>query len=184
MTILTVATSTRAGYLDKARGLAIVLMILDHSLIVFDHDNPLRYTVTRVSMPLFFLVSGHLVRRLSWRILAIGAIGLVLPLVVPWIDDPNVLLLYAVCAPVILLAKRYRALPIVVIFALAMAANHWTQGGGYWLFGVMGIMAMGALIERDSFRHFERLPNWVSVIGRYPLSIYVSHLLFIEWIFG
>src|SRR4051794_34146876 len=87
-------TRTRDAALDGVRGLAVALMVLDHVCAVTGSGHLLRYSVTRLSMPLFFVVSGHLVRRLSSRHLWVLLAGLMLPGAVPWIDNPNVLVWY------------------------------------------------------------------------------------------
>lgn len=188
--LLAVADTTRvyvrdrrdAG-LDRLRGLAIVVMILDHLLIVTGHEtSPLRYTVTRAAMPLFFVLSGHLVRRVNERHLMVAALGVTLPLLVPFIDRPNVLLWYAACCPAVLLARRAGpgALAVLVLVPLTLAANGyhlWTATSSYDPVGLLGLMALGALLPRDAARFARRLPAWLGAAGRFPLTVYVMHLL-------
>ena len=57
----------RLDYLDRVRGLAVVLMIVDHLCIFWASSTALvvpdllRLTVGRVAMPLFFVLSGFLI---------------------------------------------------------------------------------------------------------------------------
>lgn len=170
---------TRSLALDRVRGVAIVLMVLDHVLELTTPTDPLRLTLTRMSMPLFFLVSGHLVKRLSRRTLGICAVGLILPYFVPWIDSPNVLVYYCLGAFVLSL---FPPLPVCFI-GLTVAANHFDIIGNSYGFGaVLGLMALGKMIPRSSFNWANALPDVFTKIGRYPLTIYVGHLLILEGI--
>lgn len=172
----------RSGALDKLRGLAIAAMVVDHLAYVLD-EQLLRVTVGRLALPLFFIVAGHLVCRLSWRHGWVALLGLALPAVVPWIDDPNVLLLYAAGAVLVVQLRRAPlALVLVVVVALTVAANGWLPAtpGFYDPLSVLALMCAGALLSRDSFAIGNRLPRAFAVVGRFPLSVYVGHLLVIE----
>lgn len=92
--------------LDRLRGLAIACMIVDH-VALLGGLQLVRVTVGRLALPIFFVLAGALVRRLTWRHGAIFAVGLVLPVAVPWIDSPNVLTLYAVGAVVLVAGARW-----------------------------------------------------------------------------
>lgn len=179
------AVRVRSRALDAVRGLAIVLMICDHLLIWQSWGWPLRLTVTRASMPLFFVVSGHLVRRLTWRHAAILGIGLLLPFVVPWIDAPNVLAWYVIGAVVIVQTRRLAPwlLPVLVAVPLVQYANlldvH-PVGTGYMPSALVGLMAFGALLPRAWFSWGDRLPRALALAGRFPLSVYVGHLLALQ----
>lgn len=169
----------RSFALDRLRGVAIVLMVTDHLLELTHSGDFLRLTLTRFSMPLFFLISGHLLRRFSKRTVGIGFIGIVLPLVIPWIDAPNVLLMYALGA---FLLTRFSALPVAVV-GLTIAANHFDLIGNAYGFGaILAIMALGKMTPRSTFDWANKLPNVLTVIGRYPLSVYVGHLLILQGI--
>lgn len=172
----------RSIALDRLRAIAILLMILDHLLVLSDPTHPLRFTLTRFSMPLFFLISGHLLTRIKWpRLAIVGIIGALLPTIVPWIDNPNVLLFYAFFAPFIVLGRKRRwILYAGIIFALALYANNYGDvPGAYAPWALFGLMATGALINRDAFP-MVRIPHVLTAVGRYPLSIYVGHILILE----
>lgn len=179
-----VDTRSRERGIDALRGLAILLMILDHSLIVLSFgSSPIRHTITRLAMPIFFIVSGHLVRKFTSRTLIIGLIGLCLPVIVPWIDSPNVLTWYALGT--LLLTKMSRKYYwLIIALALTLSSNFFNHdyGSSYWPYGLWALMATGALIPRELFTPFRRLPKFLDTIGRRPLLIYVGHLLIAEMI--
>lgn len=177
------ALRVRDQGIDRLRGAAILLMVVDHVLIVTGQaTSPLRYTLTRAAMPLFVVIAGHLVDRITWRHGAIGVVGLGLPLLVPFVDSPNVLLWYALACPVILAARRLGpgAVAVLAVVPLTLAANGydlWPYPGSYDPSGLLGLMAVGALVPRTAFTCGLRLPRLLAGIGRYPLSCYVGHLL-------
>jgi len=175
-------TNKRIASLDALRGLAILLMILDHILAVTGELQILRFTVTRFSMPLFFLVSGFLLYRVNIpRLVIVGLIGIALPMYVGFIDEPNVLFLYAVFAPFIVWARNSPlALMGISAFGLAMYANNFLDlPGAYAPFALFGLMALGKLVPRESWERV-RLPRFLNYAGRYPLTTYVVHLLVLE----
>jgi len=168
--------------LDRARGLAVVLMLLDHVLEATHAGTPIRLTLTRASMPLFFLVSGHLVKRLSWRTLATLMIGANLPLLVPWIDDPNVLVTYAIGSAIVVAARRWRPIAYLVpIWALTWYANGYGwEPGSYAPLACYALMCIGHLMLRGQWSWALCLPAWLAWCGRWPLSVYVGHLLLLQ----
>lgn len=182
--------AARTLALDAIRGLAIGSMVVDHLALVGGGPYWLRLTVGRVAMPLFFLLSGHLVRRFKPRHLETVAIGLVLPLIVPWIDSPNVLVWYGVGAAVVVLCRRFGVLWLPVLLGLAWSANFgrpsplhvvWGQDAYDGLF-LVGLMCLGALLPRSAFAWGGRLPfgRPLAALGRYPLAFYVGHLLILQ----
>jgi surface polysaccharide O-acyltransferase-like enzyme len=164
-------------------------MILDHCLLIANVAHPIRATVTRLAVPLFFVISGHLVRRFSMRTFGIGIIGLALPIAVPFVDNPNVLLWYASGAALVVLSRRYSWAPwVIMAYVFTLSANFFLQSNwndSYWAPALYGLMVMGSVMPRSVFAslHFERLPNWVAIIGRIPLRIYVGHLLLLTVIY-
>jgi len=177
----------RDGALDRLRGLAIVLMVADHVAAYADWTS-VRMTFGRAAMPLFFVLAGHLSRRLSWRLLWIGLVGLWLPVVVPWIDRPNVLLILAAGAVVLAAARRAGVSALVLCaFVLMMGANRFGSGWpvtGYDALYLLGLMALGAALPRGSFAAAGRLPRWLERPGRRPLTVYVVHLLVLTALLG
>jgi surface polysaccharide O-acyltransferase-like enzyme len=186
---------TRLVGLESGRGLAVLVMVLDHVLIVTGYvDSPVRATVTRVAMPLFMVVAGALVGRLrARRLLRVAIAGLALPLFVPWIDNPNILLLYGLGA-VGVAAARWAAgrsgLWVLLVAAVAGLANGYGDlGTGYPLPSVVALMCAGALVGRgpldQAFGWLRRRGLlWLSSIGRRPLAVYIGHLAVLRLLEG
>lgn len=177
------ATTTRLTYLDSARGLAVACMVADHITLLLHGPELVRLTLGRVAMPLFFIVAGALVRRVGWRHLGIGLVGLALPAVVPWIDAPNVLVLYALSAGVVALFRWLEVPPLVLtVCVLAASANGFLPriGTGFEPMAVLGILAVGAHLGPHRLGWLSWLPDWLAPIGRRPLLVYVGHLLALQ----
>lgn len=175
------AKRVRSVAIDNLRGFAVLLMLLDHSLVVAGlYHSPVRATLTRLSMPLFFLISGHLVKRLGIRQFYVGFIGLFLPLAVPWVDSPNVLFWYAIgCALILYLPRN-----MIIALPLLMAANYeglFRIDSSYWPLALFALMALGKQISREQFERVgSLLPSPISYLGRFPLTIYITHLLIMQ----
>lgn len=169
--------------LDAFRGLAILAMVWDHLFIVFEGSPDLRMLFGRFAMPAFFVLAGHLARSPRWRHAGVVGIGLALPLVVPWIDSPNVLVLWGV-GVVLLWVGRQLSLPVWLfpLVALALFANGYPVqfGTGYDVAGLVGLMGLGAMIPRSSFAWAARAPRWVGWIGARPIWCYVGHLVALQ----
>lgn len=176
----------RSSALDKLRGLAVALMVLDH-LALFLEVLPVRLTLGRLAMPLFFLVAGHLAYRLSRRHGLALVLGLALPWIAPWVDSPNVLLWWAVFSAVLVGARYLSWSPVFyVAAALTFAANGWFYdlGTSYEPYALLGLMALGQLLPRSSFAFADRLPGVFASIGRRPLTWYVGHVLVLVVVFA
>jgi hypothetical protein len=174
--------------LDAARGLAVLLMLGDH-LAGLGGPEWLwyRFTLGRVALPLFFVVAGALVRRLTWRHGWVALLGLVLPVLAPWVDSPNVLWWYGYGAVVVYGLGRMLGRPglwIVVLVGLVMGANGFGQHGHtYEPDALFGMMAVGALIGRVQLAEWtDKLARsrLLLVAGRWPLSVYVGHVLALQ----
>ena len=195
----------RDARLDALRGFAVILMIIDHSsalaVLGIDAAGPLswlverngvlwwvRHTLTRLSMPLFMLVSGYLIvhRRPSPRRRAeVGALGVALSVLLWWtwptFGVPEILVVWSLClfaAPLIVNA----ALPVAVLGVL-QTINLPIGWGGYEPGLVAAFLALGVLwraLEPQTphlFSFAAHLPGWVSAIGRRPLWWYSTHLV-------
>lgn len=162
------------------RGLAILLMLLDHAAYVAGPAE-VRMTVGRLAMPLFFVLAGAFATRLTDRQLLAGVIGLPLTAIAPWAGEPNILVQYALCAVVLVALQRVRVpLWVVVVLPLVFAANHWlwTPAGGYEMAALLGLMALGRLAGVGwAVRFGGWLPGWLAVIGARPLTWYVGNVL-------
>lgn len=179
--------ATRLVGLDRLRGLAIGCMIVDH-VALLGGLQLVRVTVGRLALPIFFVLAGALVRRLTWRHGAVFAVGLGLPVVVPWIDSPNVLVLYAVGAVVLVAGARWWWWPwAVLVVAVTLLANGWGAwpAGGYPPAALLALLAVGTLLRRYVGLNAvaeagEGLPGWLGAIGRRPVTWYVGHLLVLQ----
>lgn len=188
---------TRSGALDGARGMAILLMLLDHLLVVTGHgDLWVRSTITRAAMPAFMVIGGALVAhtmtppRLA-RLVRTIAIGLALPVMVPWIDDPNILVMYAAGWLLVWAVSRWTwGAPLLVIVGATLAANGLLghTGAGYYPIGaVVALMGAGAWIGRLQLASWLqpfgsrglRLVQW---LGRHALAFYAAHLLVLRFL--
>jgi hypothetical protein len=171
---------TRLVGLDRARGLAIALMVLDHVLVVIDGPALVRLTVTRAALPLFALLIGALWRPgLRWRhveLIAAAVAASVLGPLAGLTATPDVLVVIAVALLLMPLAVRA---PIPVLAASIIAPVTWPEAHtGYSVAVVLALILTGYLLRwkiRDGVEHTS-LPAWLAVVGRYPLTWYLGHL--------
>jgi uncharacterized membrane protein len=178
----------RAVELDRLRGLAIACMVVDHVALVVGGLGGVRWTVGRLALPIFFVLGGHLARRLSPRHLVIAGVGLLLPAVVPWIDSPNVLLLYAVGAALVVIGRlgRLSRVLMLVVLLTAMANGVGGRAGtGYPPAALWALMLVGIDVPRAWLVQLGgRLPRWLAGPGSWPVSVYVGHLLALQLLVG
>lgn len=151
-------------------------MVIDHAMLFFGGQigEPVRLTVGRLAVPLFFVVSGHLFRRLSSRTLGVGLLGFLLPVLMPWLDSPNVLTWYALGACLLALFGRLR-LPVaaIVVLGLVVGANGFGDHvHTYEATALFGLMAVGSMLPRSAFDWGNRLWPWLGRLGRYPITAY------------
>ncbi len=176
----------RSHALDRLRGLAIVLMVLDHALVVGAPHSLLRLTVTRLSLPLFMIVSGLLIRlggQYRWlRTLelaaAAGMCAVILTLCWPTFGTPEILAVYLLVAvPCRRLIQRAPLAGAVLGYVQAWYwPLHWS---GYQPGLVLLFLCVGSLCVRDVGELGQwgaRCPAWLEPIGRRPLAWYVGHL--------
>jgi hypothetical protein len=194
---------SRDRALDRLRGLAIFLMIIDHSLLMtmtYVTDEPwmewLRKTLTRLSLPLFMLVSGLLIARKgkpSWRRLPMVVVVAVVINVVSWYQVgfgvPEILAVWLMCLPLYPLFVRFpietATLGILVTINLPITVDWWD---GYQPALVLTFLALGSLLNRYAnapvLRAGERLPGLLEPIGKRPLLWYAGHLTVLAVIGG
>lgn len=181
------ASGMRLVSLDVWRGLALLAMVVDHVALVSPLSDVFRVFPGRAAMPLFFLIAGALVTRLSRRHVQALGLGLFLPVLVPWIDNPNVLVWWALGCAALVAMRRLRVpmwLPAVV--ALTAYANGWGHGldGSYGPLALLALMGLGAMLPLSTWRLGARLPRRLLVpvrwVGVHALSIYVLHLLLLQ----
>jgi peptidoglycan/LPS O-acetylase OafA/YrhL len=177
--------------IDKLRGLAIIFMIVDHLAIMLGPDGqPFRFTIGRLAMPIFFLIAGIFVTRITWRHGLILGIGIALPMYADWIDRPNVLVIYVVGACILAGIHRlphhwhFSSKMITAVVFLTLSANGYDKFPQSFAIGTLiAIMMIGSITPRNDFRrlgdYIPLIPGF-SFVGRHPLSIYVGHILILE----
>jgi surface polysaccharide O-acyltransferase-like enzyme len=169
------------------RGLAVLLMIGDHVARLLPYGEVYRLSLGRLAMPLFFLVAGSLVTRVRWRHLWVALLGLLLPLVVPWLDWPNVLTWWAVGC-VVIVVLRGGGVPVWLLAAVALVrmGNGWgvQVGNSYDPAALVGLMALGSMVGPVAFAWGNKLPAWSGFIGRHPLGWYVGHAVALQLVIG
>lgn len=180
--------------IDAARGLAIVLMILDHVLLVVQNlyadrlpldaaqtIDLVRRTVTRASLPLFMVASGVMLSekgRNLGRYLEVVGVALVVNVVLQaypiGFGFPEILgvwCLVMIAAPTI---NRY---PVAAASVGAVQLYVWPIAwGGYQPGLVVLLMVLGVLSGPRSLEWCSQLPQWLRSLGRRPLSWYCGHL--------
>lgn len=193
----------RDSSLDRLRGLAIFLMIIDHSLLLtMTYETSAswmgwtRKTLTRFSMPLFMLVSGLLIARRgspSLRRLPLVIVIAIVINVISWTEVgfgvPEILAVWLLCLPFYPLFVRYpievAALGILLTINLPITAD-WYEG--YQPALVLAFLAMGALLHRTPespiLKSGNYLPSLFGFIGRRPLLWYAGHLFILAIIGG
>jgi uncharacterized membrane protein len=174
--------------IDRARGLAVLLMIGDHFAAVADVAVWYRLTVSRLALPIFLVIAGYLAcgrtprRRRLGQILAAGIAAGVVCSQLPALSPIDILVWIAAVFACWGLVHRYPA----TVAALG-AVQAYTFVGvipGYQPGLVACLMAVGVLLARGGptepavlLRATERLPAVLAVVGRYPLAWYLGHLV-------
>lgn len=180
---------TRSVTLDRTRGLAIVLMIADHALVLVDPTHPARYTVTRFALPLFMLCTASTLRRArarTRRLVQVAAVGTGITVLttIAWPAfgaQPDVTLLIVLA---IVATERARASwygPALVATGALVQALYLPIGWNAYEPGLVIAwlcIARYALAEQPDLTHRigTRLPAVFAVPGRYPLTAYASHV--------
>lgn len=179
----------RSDYLDRVRGAAIVLMVVDHCLAFMCElaSWPLdagawaaRYTLTRAALPLFMLLAGALLagrnpsRRRVGEVLAAGVAAQWLASGLPFMASVNIIPIIGLALVVWPLVRRSGLWGVVVCMVLVSTFGRFP---GYHPAHVLGLMLLGSVLGRGPL---ERLgacfEPWVAVVGRHPLAWYLGHL--------
>lgn len=175
---------------DRVRGLAILLMLVDHLAYVAGPVE-VRMTVGRLAMPLFMVLAGSLVRRVTYRHGLAAGLGLLLTVVAPWAGTPNVLLQYLVGVGA-LVALRWASLVftdsprlgvwLLLVLVGVAVANGWSDDGwSYEQAGILSLMAVGSLVGLGwAVSLGSRLPTWLAVVGARPLTWYAANVAAIQ----
>ena len=190
----------RIFIIDAIRGLAIALMILDHSLFAVESigvaNNVLEYSrlsITRFSMPLFMIASGFIwaldgLRIKRWIQVFILSILINLTIKVLWPDfnNPEILFIWTILAIGSRLIVRF---PITVMIVGYTQFIFWPvpwsgyQPGELSIFLGVGVLIARAPLDKTWKQiRFEKLLSALAFLGRYPLSIYSGHLIYLSLI--
>ena len=176
------------------RGLAIVVMIVDHILSALEStgmSNDLveysRLSDTRFSMPLFMIASGIVwglyglrfkrwLQVLAWAI----ALNAMTRLLWPDFNFPEILLVWAALAIFWRLIIRF---PIITMIVAYTQMTYWQIPWQGFQPGELAIfLGAGVLLSKFPLdwlwreRRVGKLIEPLALVGRYPLTIYGGHL--------
>lgn len=183
------AVSSRSEELDRVRGAAVVLMIVDHVLALVcelttwpTNAGPwfARMTITRAALPLFMLLAGALLadRRPSGKrlgqVVAAAVCAQLLVLRLPFMATVNIL---PVIGWALWVWPRVRGWGVwgVAGCMVFVATLPWPLG--YHPGHVLGLMLLGTLLGRAPLERLGGcLQPWAAVVGRRPLAWYLGHL--------
>lgn len=176
------------------RGLAIVVMIIDHILSTLEStgvsnliiENS-RLTITRFSMPLFMIASGIVwglygLRLKRWaQVLALAiALNGMTRLLWPDFNFPEILMVWALLAIAWRLIVRF---PIITMIVGYTQTTYWMLPWQGFQPGELAIfLGAGVLISKAPLdwlwreRRTAKLLEPLAFVGRYPLMIYGVHL--------
>lgn len=186
----TIRNSTRSTAIDALRGFAILVMILDHIILTMGVGEPLRFTLTRIAMPLFMIIGGTLTTRANpARLALVLAVGAALQAIAPAYGALPLLAGYATGILIVAGIRRWGTdtwTAPALAGLLTITANGWTAiPGSYDLAAVAALVLLGTLIPRHTLTRLGRpLPRWMASLGRYPLTLYVGHILVLVVIAG
>ena len=190
--------------LDIVRGLAVVLLLVDHVLATgwgvwgWGWAMDARY-LTRPSLPLFMVVSGSLIeshwrtgvlRHQAWRVLPWAAVATVAAAYVTRFNIPEPLVVYMVALPVLWLFRGREWLGLSVCFLVVMcvvwplASYNPAEMGGWLLLGVLlARHAAGwsgdvvAALSRKLGRCSAFIFGGLAGFGRRSIELYVGQLV-------
>lgn len=166
--------------LDRLRGLAILLMVVDHALALTGVGLVVRLTLTRAAAPIFMATAGALPSKNSRRrwlgLVGVAAVETVLCSLLG-LQVPAIVLVLVVVQPVFLWARSI-GIPAVVLVLVG-----WWQSTfaplpipGYEPGFVLMWLAVGSMCALDLNHLGRRLPALAEAIGRRPRSWYLGHL--------
>lgn len=174
----------RVGWIDGARGLSIVAMIVSHlDYVVGPGIGWLHTYAMRPAAPMFLLLLGMLWRpgwrRRHWHLLG-GAVASQLLAIALGFAFPNILLLMGAALLVMPWATRW---PVATLAACMTQLMFWPVPdwwSGYAPGFVVGLAVLGACMAPDGLvRGYGRVGSrlGLEVVGRRPLTFYLGHLV-------
>lgn len=187
-------STSRIRVLDAMRGLAILLMVVDHVLSALEStgmSNSIveysRLSITRFSMPLFMIASGIVWGKYGLRLsrwLQVLALAIVLNamtrLLWPDFNYPEILLVWSLIAVAWRLVVRF---PIITMIIGYTQTTYWQISWAGFQPGELAIfLGAGVILSKLSIdwlwqeRRTMRLIEPLAFVGRYPLTIYGVHL--------
>jgi hypothetical protein len=193
--MIIVIKDSRIKWIDQLRGLAIILMIIDHILAALDTVGFggglltfTRMTITRPAMPLFMILSGFLWERKAPRLKRILAIALVslainLFLKISWSGYPlpEILLLWVLAAG---FARVITFTPILTIIIGYTQALYWPiswsayQPGVIIMFVAIGVLWGSSYNKEKSMKkiinknvQIIKKENWITGTMLYPSAV-------------
>lgn len=184
-TAVKASTGQRVQGIDRLRGAAILLMVLDHVLVHVDYASPLRFTATRLALPAF-VICAALVRPVGAAALgrrrmlllagAVCAEAVLGPAAGLGTPGPVLLItLVLVAAPQLDRAPATFAV-LGLIQALYLAPRFGPHWDGYQPGMVAAWWCVGRLVTDRERAWTEHLPRPLAVVGRHPLAWYLGHL--------
>lgn len=178
----------RLTWLDSLRGLAVLLMLLDH-VFVFDRSPVgwwLRHTLTRAAFPLFFGIAGYLWQirlkgssRRRWGHLVGSAAAAQALAVLAGFPSPDVLVLFvavSVLRPLIV-SSPVLGLGVGLLQCLYLPVP-WT---GYQPGLAFAWASLGVLAARSGAAPCRSVPG-LAWVGRRALGVYVIQMAFFAWL--
>lgn len=177
-------TRTRVGWIDGARGLSIVAMIVSH-LGLFFGTTPgwFHLYVMRPVAPFFLLLLGMLwrpgFRRRHRQFIVAAVVAQVLALYIGF-ALPNIFVVMGLCLLAMPYAMRW---PVAAIVLAVVQLHFWPMPEwwtGYQPGFALVLVVVGKLVPADGYLEgFGRLGSWLGceVVGRRPMTWYLGHLL-------
>lgn len=179
---------TRLAGIDRLRGLAVLLMVLDHALVQIDHDSPLRYTITRLSLPLFVGCAAAVFRgQLGRQRMGVLALGIIAETTLNGplsLGGPGPVTLITCGLLAFSLPWVRRNAHLVGTLGLLQALYQPVGWSGYQPGLILAYFALATLAVHDLEPAARRLPAWVGTVGRQPMRWYIGHLIALVLIVG
>lgn len=178
----------RDAALDKVRGLAVVLLLLDHVLVPLQASGRpwLWYLrlLTRPSLPLFMMVSGVLlwrrespgwIARQFWRVAPWATLATPVGWLVPGFDWLDPLAVYLLALGVVAVCWRARRVALVACVLAALDLRWPVHSYSPWELAAW--LLLGAEFACLSWSWASSLPVWLGAVGRRSLWWYVGELV-------